>query len=60
MTNARCTSSSQRNTCMNNSSSGTTDDGFQTALRVVLETTIEEEAEQFDAAAEFIRVTDEH
>jgi hypothetical protein len=26
----------------------------------VLETTIEEEAEQFGAAADFIRITDEH
>jgi len=37
-----------------------TDDGYQSSLRVVLETTIDEEAEQFGAAAEFIRITDEH
>ena len=36
------------------------DDGFQSSLRVVLETTIEEESEQFDAAVDFIRITDEH
>jgi hypothetical protein len=36
------------------------DVGFQSSLRVVLETTIEEEPEQFGAAAEFIRITDEH
>jgi uncharacterized LabA/DUF88 family protein len=35
-------------------------DGYQTALRVVLETTLEEESEQFTAAADFIRITDEH
>jgi hypothetical protein len=37
-----------------------TDDGYQSSLRVVLETTIDEEAEQFGAAEEFIRITDEH
>ena len=37
-----------------------TDDGYTSALRVVLETTIEDEAEQFGAPADFIRVTDEH
>jgi uncharacterized LabA/DUF88 family protein len=36
------------------------DDGFQASLRVVLETTIEEEAEHFGSAADFIRITDEH
>ena len=36
----------------------TSTDGFS-AMRVLVETTIEE-ADQFDAAAEFIRVTDEH
>jgi uncharacterized LabA/DUF88 family protein len=36
------------------------DVGFQSALRVVLETTIEEETEQFTASADFIRITDEH
>ena len=34
-------------------------EGFQTARRVVVETTIDE-AEQFDSATQFIRVTDEH
>lgn len=34
-------------------------DGFQTAMRVVLETTIEE-TEEFDTTSQFIRVTDEH
>ena len=37
-----------------------TDDGFQTSLRVVLETTMEEESEQFGTAVDFIRITDEH
>jgi NYN domain-containing protein len=36
-----------------------TPDPFQTAMRVVVETTIEE-AEQFDTETQFIRVTDEH
>lgn len=36
------------------------DDGFQSSLRVVLETTIEEESEQFGTAVDFIRITDEH
>jgi hypothetical protein len=36
-----------------------TDDGYQTSLRVVLETTIEEESE-FGTGADFIRITDEH
>jgi hypothetical protein len=35
-------------------------DGYQAALRVVLETAIDDETEQFTAAADFIRVTDEH
>jgi uncharacterized LabA/DUF88 family protein len=35
-------------------------DGFQSAMRVVLESTIDDEAEQFESAAEFIRVTDDH
>ncbi|HKS10701.1 MAG TPA: NYN domain-containing protein [Pyrinomonadaceae bacterium] len=36
-------------------------DAFQTAMRVVLETEIdEEEAAEFHAATEFIRITDEH
>jgi hypothetical protein len=36
-------------------------DAFQTAMRVVLETEIdEEEAAEFQAASEFIRITDEH
>ena len=38
----------------------TMDDRYQSSLRVVLETTLEEEAEQFDTAADFIRITDEH
>jgi len=38
----------------------TDDQGFQSSLRVVLEATIEDEAEQFGAAADFIRITDEH
>jgi uncharacterized LabA/DUF88 family protein len=36
------------------------DDGYQASLRVVLETTIEEESEEFGATADFIRITDEH
>ena len=39
---------------------GTTEEVFQSALRVVLETTIEDETEPFGASAEFIRITDEH
>ena len=38
----------------------TDDQGYQSSLRVVLETTIEDKAEQFGAAADFIRITDEH
>ena len=38
----------------------TAGDGYQSALRVVLETTLDEESEQFSAAADFIRITDEH
>ncbi len=38
----------------------TADDGYQSALRVVLETTIDEDAEPFGTAADFIRITDEH
>ena len=34
--------------------------GYQAALRVVLETTLEEDSEQFTTAADFIRITDEH
>src|SRR6478736_4700104 len=34
--------------------------GFEAALRVVLESTINDEPETFDPATEFIRVTDEH
>lgn len=41
--------------------SKTQPDAFQTAMRVVLETEIdEEEAAEFEAATEFIRITDEH
>jgi uncharacterized LabA/DUF88 family protein len=36
------------------------DDGYQSTLRVVLETTIEDETEPFGPAADFIRITDEH
>src|SRR5437763_1804117 len=35
-------------------------DAFQAAMRVVLEAEIEEEAAEFHAASEFIRITDEH
>ena len=35
-------------------------DSFQAAMRVVIETEIEEEAAEFEAATEFIRITDEH
>lgn len=35
-------------------------DTFQAAMRVVLETDIDEEAAEFEAATEFIRITDEH
>ena len=38
---------------------GTTDDVYQSALRVVLETTIDEDTEPF-GGAEFIRITDDH
>ena len=33
---------------------------FQTAMRVVIEAEIEEEAAEFEAATEFIRITDDH
>lgn len=35
-------------------------ESYQSAMRVVLETDIDEEAAEFEAATEFIRVTDEH
>ena len=36
-------------------------DSFQAAMRVVLETDIDdEEAAEFEAATEFIRITDDH
>jgi hypothetical protein len=35
-------------------------DTFQAGMRVVLETDIDEEAAEFEAATEFIRITDEH
>ena len=35
-------------------------DGFQAAMRVMIETEIEEETAEFEAATEFIRITDEH
>jgi hypothetical protein len=38
----------------------TADGGYQSSLRVVLETSIEEEAEEIGAATDFIRITDEH
>ena len=34
-------------------------DGFQHAMRVMIEAEIEEEAAEFEAATEFIRITDE-
>src|SRR6266481_5423275 len=37
----------------------TNEDGFQSAMHVVVETTIEPDAAEFTDAAEFIRVTDE-
>lgn len=36
-----------------------TDDGFQSTMHVVVDTTIESDAEEFEGAGEFIRVTDE-
>ena len=38
----------------------TQSDGFQAAMRVMIETGMEEEAAEFEAATEFIRITDEH
>ena len=35
-------------------------DSFQAAMRVVIEAEIEEEAAEFEAATEFIRITDDH
>ena len=35
-------------------------DSFQAAMRVVLQAEIEEEAAEFEAATEFIRITDDH
>ena len=35
-------------------------DAFQAAMRVVIEAEIEEEAAEFEAATEFIRITDDH
>jgi len=35
-------------------------DTYQAAMRVVLETDIDEEAAEFEAATEFIRITDDH
>jgi hypothetical protein len=37
-----------------------TDDVYQSTLQVVLETSLEDEADQFGSAADFIRITDEH
>ena len=36
------------------------DDGYQSTLQVVMETSIQDETEQFETTAEFIRITDEH
>jgi uncharacterized LabA/DUF88 family protein len=36
------------------------DGSYQSSLRVVLETTLEEEAEEITAGTDFIRITDEH
>ena len=38
----------------------TADEVYQSTLRVVLETAIEDDAEQFGSAVDFIRITDEH
>ena len=35
-------------------------DSYEHAMRVVIEAEIEEEAAEFEAATEFIRITDEH
>jgi hypothetical protein len=35
-------------------------DEFEAAMRVVIEAEIEEEAAEFEAATEFIRITDDH
>ena len=35
-------------------------ESYQAAMRVVLETDIDEEAAEFEAATEFIRITDDH
>jgi len=35
-------------------------DDFQAAMRVVIEAEIEEEEAEFEAATEFIRITDDH
>jgi len=35
-------------------------DSFEAAMRVVIEAEIEEEAAEFEAATEFIRITDDH
>ena len=36
------------------------DDGYQSIFASGFETTIDEEAEEFGATADFIRITDEH
>jgi len=38
----------------------TSEDGFQTAMHVVVETTLDPDVTEFSDGAEFIRVTDEH
>jgi hypothetical protein len=35
-------------------------DGFPAAMRVVIESEIEQDVEEFDSATEFIRITDDH
>jgi hypothetical protein len=35
-------------------------EGFQATMRVALETDIDEDAAEFEAATEFIRITDDH
>ena len=35
-------------------------DSFEQAIRAVIEAEIEEEAAEFEAATEFIRITDDH
>jgi Uncharacterized conserved protein len=39
---------------------GESPNGFEAAMRVVIQAEIEEEAAEFEAATEFIRITDDH